>query len=78
MKASGIIRKLDDLGRITIAKETRDKYNWEKGTPLEAFLVEDGVLFKAYRQGCYCCNTMENLKRYNGLSLCKKCSENFK
>lgn len=48
MKATGIIRRIDDLGRVVIPKEYRRVINVREGDPLELFLTEDGVLLKKY------------------------------
>lgn len=46
MKATGIIRRVDDLGRIVIPKEIRMTYGIEDGTPIEIFTDSDGIFFK--------------------------------
>lgn len=49
MKATGIIRRIDDLGRVVIPKEIRRNCNIREGDPLEIFRDEDGaVAFKKY------------------------------
>lgn len=49
MKATGIIRRVDDLGRIVIPKEVRRQMNIREGDPLEVFTTHDGcICFKKY------------------------------
>lgn len=48
MKATGIIRRTDDLGRVVIPKEIRRNCNIREGEPLEIFLQDGGVVFKKY------------------------------
>ena len=49
MKATGIVRRVDDLGRVVIPKEIRRACNIREGDPLEIFLDEDcAVVFKKY------------------------------
>lgn len=49
MKATGIVRRIDDLGRVVIPKEIRRNLHIREGDPLEIFLEEDGgVVFKKY------------------------------
>ena len=48
MKATGIVRRIDDLGRVVIPKEIRRTMRIREGDPLEIFLHEGGVLFKKY------------------------------
>lgn len=49
MKATGIVRRIDDLGRVVIPREIRRNLKIKDGDPFEIFLTEDGgVLFKKY------------------------------
>jgi AbrB family looped-hinge helix DNA binding protein len=48
MKALGIVRRIDNLGRIVLPKEVRDTNGWEAGTPIEMFSTEEGMLIKPY------------------------------
>lgn len=48
MKATGIIRRIDDLGRVVIPKEVRRTMGIKEGDPLEIYTCEDGVCFKKY------------------------------
>ena len=48
MNATGIIRRVDDLGRIVIPKEIRRNLGIREGDPLEIFLHEDCICFKKY------------------------------
>lgn len=49
MKATGIIRCIDDLGRVVIPKEIRRNLRIRGGDPLELYLEDGGVMFKPYR-----------------------------
>lgn len=48
MKATGIIRRIDDLGRVVIPKEIRRTLGIHEGDPLEIFLHEDCVCLRKY------------------------------
>ena len=49
MRATGIVRRLDDLGRIVIPKEIRKTLHIKEGDPLEIFTAKDGeVILKKY------------------------------
>ena len=48
MRATGIIRRIDDLGRIVIPKEIRRSLWLTEGMPMELFVDDDGVTFKKY------------------------------
>lgn len=48
MKATGIIRRIDELGRIVIPKEIRRTLGLREGDPMEVYLEDDGIMFKRY------------------------------
>ena len=73
MKATGMVRNLDQLGRLVIPKETRRVFNLNGGDPVEIFTDGDKIIIKKYAQGCQCCGNMENIKEYKGIKICKKC-----
>ena len=50
MKATGMVRRIDDLGRVVIPKEIRRTLKIKDGDPLELFITEKGeVVFKKYK-----------------------------
>ena len=51
MKATGIVRRIDDLGRVVIPKEIRRTCNIREGDPLEIFLQDGAVVFEKYNPG---------------------------
>lgn len=48
MRATGIVRRVDDLGRVVIPKEIRRTLRIKEGEPMELFIEDDGVMFKKY------------------------------
>lgn len=50
MKATGVVRKLDELGRVVIPKELRTTLGWEEKQPLEFFVDGPNVIMKGYRK----------------------------
>ena len=48
MKATGIVRRIDDLGRVVIPKELRKKFNIREGDALEIFTTDEGIVFAPY------------------------------
>ena len=73
MRSLGIVRNLDQLGRLVIPKETRRVFNLNGGDPVEIFTDGDEIILKKYNPGCHCCGNMENIKEYKGIKICKKC-----
>lgn len=48
MKSTGIVRKIDDLGRVVIPKELRRTQGWEQGTPMEMFMDGNKLVMQSY------------------------------
>lgn len=48
MKATGIVRRIDDLGRVVIPKEIRQNYHIKEGDPLEIYTGDGGITLKKY------------------------------
>lgn len=60
MKATGIVRRIDDLGRVVIPKEIRRTLEIAEGDPLEIFTDRDGgVILKKYKPNMACAVTGE-------------------
>jgi AbrB family looped-hinge helix DNA binding protein len=49
MKALGIVRIIDELGRVVIPKELRDANGWKPGTPMEMLVSENGLVIREYK-----------------------------
>lgn len=78
MKSTGIVRKMDELGRIVIPKEIRKNLNITEGDALEIYVDGDVVLLKKYQPGCSCCGNIEdNLIKVGQVTLCKECLIKF-
>lgn len=78
MKATGIIRRIDDLGRVVIPKEIRRTLKIREGDPLEIFITkEGGVVFQKYNNGVYedLMGVAEKLRDDNCLELAAACEE---
>lgn len=48
MKVTGIVKRVDDLGRIVIPKTVRREMGIAEGTPLELFIEKDALIYKKY------------------------------
>ncbi|MFU1797490.1 AbrB/MazE/SpoVT family DNA-binding domain-containing protein [Paenibacillus azoreducens] len=76
MKATGIVRRIDDLGRVVIPKELRATLKIKEGDPLEIFMDGDRIVFKKYQPGCYLCGDVESdLQVFYERPICSKCIE---
>ena len=77
MKATGIVRATDQLGRIVIPKEIRKEFKINEGDTLEIFTKGDNIILKKYTPGCHCCKNMDELTEVLGLKLCPSCIKKF-
>ncbi|RST59682.1 AbrB/MazE/SpoVT family DNA-binding domain-containing protein [Siminovitchia terrae] len=62
MKAIGIVRRIDDLGRVVIPKEIRKTMKWGTGTPVEFFVDGESIVLKKYHTAEEEKNLIELLK----------------
>lgn len=77
MKSMGIVRKLDQLGRIVLPKELRDNLEFEENQPLEIFVKGDLIVLKKHKPGCHCCGSYKVEAKVLGISLCRNCINEF-
>ena len=72
MKATGIVRKVDELGRIVLPSELRKTMHVNVGDSFELFTNENTVVLKKYEPGCVLTGEMEDLVDYKGRKVSKK------
>jgi transcriptional pleiotropic regulator of transition state genes len=74
MKATGIVRHIDDLGRVVLPKSLRITLGLAEGAPVEVFVDGDRVILKKYAPGCYLCGDVDgDSKEFYGHQICTKC-----
>jgi transcriptional pleiotropic regulator of transition state genes len=69
MKSTGVVRRVDELGRIVIPMELRRTLNIGEKDPLEIFVAEDMIILKKYTPGCIFCGSVENVQQCELLPL---------
>lgn len=74
-KATGIVRRLDDLGRVVIPKELRDAYDIASKDPIEFYTFNDEIVLRKYQNGCSFCGNTENLQSFRGKHVCGWCKD---
>ena len=72
MKATGIVRQLDKLGRIVLPKELRKVFEVENEDSLEIYVEDDKIILKKYAPTCVFCNS-KDVVEYKGKHICKEC-----
>ena len=75
MKATGIIRRVDELGRVVIPIEIRNKFDIAEKDPIEIYVDGSSIVLKKYEPNCIFCGNSKNLISYNDKLICKKCAE---
>ena len=73
LKSTGIVRKVDDLGRVVIPRELRRTLGIEQGDPLEIFVDGDRIVLKKYSPGCVFCGIVDNLIVVQDKRICRRC-----
>jgi transcriptional pleiotropic regulator of transition state genes len=78
MKATGIVRKLDQLGRIVIPKELRTTFDLKETDPIEIFVEGEDIILRKYQPACIFCNEATDVIQFEGKNVCKKCLAKLK
>lgn len=77
MKSTGIVRKVDELGRIVLPIELRRTLDIAERDELEIYLDDDKVILKKYEPSCIFCGSSCGLVTYHGRNVCLECIENM-
>ena len=78
MKSTGIVRKIDELGRIVLPIELRRTLCISEKDSLEIYVDQDAVILKKYKSSCIFCSSNENLVDYKNKSVCQDCMNDLK
>jgi transcriptional pleiotropic regulator of transition state genes len=78
MKATGIVRKIDELGRVVIPMELRRTLDIKQKDPLEIFVQGENIILRKYQPGCVFCGSQEKLKKFKNHEVCTKCISDLK
>ena len=73
MKATGIVRKVDELGRVVIPIELRRNLGIDLKDPLEIYVEGEQIIFKKYEPACVFCGNARNMTNYKGKNVCEDC-----
>lgn len=77
MKSTGIVRKVDELGRIVLPVELRRTLDIAERDEVEIYLDDDKVILKKYEPSCVFCAGVRNLVNYHGKNVCMDCIQNL-
>ncbi len=79
MKSTGIVRKVDNLGRIVLPKELRREMDIrENETSLEIYTEGEQIVLKKYEPACIFCREAKEVVSFKGKNICKSCLKELK
>ena len=74
MKSTGIIRRVDELGRVVIPIEIRNQFNIVEKDPIEIYVKDSSIVLKKFEQNCIFCGNTKDLLSYHDKLICQKCA----
>ena len=77
MKAPGIVRKVDELGRIVIPKELRRTLGINEKDPVEIYTDGKGIILYKYAPGCAFCGSVDGVRHIHDVPMCAICANNM-
>lgn len=75
MKSTGIVRKVDELGRIVLPIELRRNLDIEERDALEIYMDGDKIVLRKYEPACVFCGSDQDLVTYREKNVCSACIE---
>ena len=73
VKATGIVRKVDELGRIVLPIELRRTLDIAERDPLEIYVEGSSIVLKKYRPTCVFCDSVKDISVYREKFVCARC-----
>jgi len=73
LKSTGIVRKVDELGRVVIPIELRRTLGIEVKDALEIYVDGEKIILKKYEPACIFCGSAEKIKQFSGRIICEEC-----
>lgn len=75
MKSTGIIRRMDELGRVVIPIEIRNQFNIVEKDPIEIYVDGSSIILKKFEPNCIFCGNTKHLVNYNDKLICTNCAK---
>lgn len=73
MKSTGIIRNIDELGRLVVPKELRNKLGIGKNDPVEIYVEGEKIIIMKYHPVCHFCGGTGQLSDFKTKKICESC-----
>ncbi len=77
MKSTGIVRKVDELGRVVIPIELRRTLGIDEKDALEIYVDNEKIILKKYEPACIFCGNAADTQHYRGKLVCRQCALNM-
>lgn len=78
MKSTGVVRKVDELGRIVLPIELRRSLDIAEKDALEIYVHGEQVILKKYQPACVFCGEARDISNYKGKNICSECMKDIK
>ena len=78
MKSTGVVRKVDELGRIVLPAEIRQSMDIQVKDAVEIFTDENRIILQKYHPGCIFCKNVDNVVYFQDKRICAECLEKLK
>ncbi len=78
MKSTGIVRKVDELGRIVLPIELRRTLDIAEKDSLEIYVDDDRIILKKYEPTCVFCGSSKDVISFKGKNICPACLSELK
>lgn len=78
MKSTGIVRKVDELGRVVIPIEIRNQFEIAEKDPIEIYVDGSSIILKKYERSCLFCGNTKKVLSYKNKLICSKCLKQIK
>ena len=73
MKSTGIVRKVDELGRIVLPIELRRTLDIDVKDSLEIYVDGDNIVLHKYMPACIFCGSVDSIVEFKGKNICPDC-----
>lgn len=73
MKSTGIVRKVDELGRIVLPIELRRTLDIDEKDALEIYVDGASIVLRKYQPACLFCGSAKNVTNFKGKNICPVC-----
>ncbi|MBP3402179.1 MAG: AbrB/MazE/SpoVT family DNA-binding domain-containing protein [Clostridia bacterium] len=73
MKSTGIVRNIDELGRVVVPKELRKKLGIANTDPVEIYVEGEKIILTKYQPVCHFCGSTAELVEYREKKICRSC-----